>query len=118
MLRYNFERVLKARGIDRPYAYLVQQGVHGHLASGIRKNKVRLLRMDSLEKICLILHCTPNDIMEWVPDERQASDGDQPMNDLKRNDVVIHLTQTLNALPLDKVEEVVKFAEEQMNKQD
>ena len=118
MLRYNFERVLKARGIDRPYAYLVQQGVHGHLASGIRKNKVRLLRMDSLEKLCLILHCTPNDVMEWIPDEQQASDKNQPLNSLKRTDAIIHLTQTLNALPLEKVEEIMKSIDEQVNKKD
>ncbi len=115
MLRYNFERAVKARGIDQVYRYFLNRGVETHLASKIRQNKVTRMHPDSLEKVCLILRCTPNDIMEWVPDNKQAADTNQPLQALRRNDKLVDLTRSLNALPLDKIEEVGRFIDEQIN---
>jgi succinate dehydrogenase flavin-adding protein (antitoxin of CptAB toxin-antitoxin module) len=115
MLRYNFERAVKARGIDRVYSYFLNHGIETHLASKIRQNKVTRMNPDSLEKVCLILRCTPNDIMEWVPDNKQAADMNQPLQTLRRNDKLVDLTRSLNALPLEKIEAVGRFIDEQIN---
>lgn len=118
MLHYNFERVMKARGIEHPYTYLINMGIHTHLASGIRQNKVGLIKMKNLEKLCLLLHCTPNDLMEWIPDSKQSADKSQPLTSLRKRDKMIDITRSLSSLPLDKLEEIGKFIDDQVNNED
>ena len=112
MLQYNLNRILKARGIEHPYTWLVRQGVHSQLASAVNRNQVRRVRLGTIEKLCLVLRCTPNDLLEWVPDD-DSIDRDQPLGQLlKTQNKVIDITRSLNALPLDKLEEVDQFINE------
>ncbi|MBN2614572.1 MAG: helix-turn-helix transcriptional regulator [Bacteroidales bacterium] len=113
MLYYNFTRVFKARGVERPYSLLLHAGIGSDLATRIKKNQVRLLRLETLEKVCLLLHCTPNDVMEWIP-EKGNTDKDQPLNQLRKTqNKVIDITRSLNSLPLDKLEEISRYIDAQ-----
>jgi DNA-binding Xre family transcriptional regulator len=118
MLRYHFERILKARGIDRPYAYLTNRGIHNHLASCIRKNSVPSMTLKNLEKLCLLLHCTPNDLMEWAPDDERSADKKQPLNRLRKRDELFDMNRSLNSIPLDKLEEIGKYIDEQIREEE
>jgi hypothetical protein len=40
MLKFNIGRILKARGIDRPFGYLTKEGFSKSFASRIRDNRV------------------------------------------------------------------------------
>jgi DNA-binding Xre family transcriptional regulator len=106
MLKYNFERVFKARGIDRPFAYLKRAGFSDSLASKLKNSKVSRLNLDLIERLCLALRCSPNDFMEWQPDKDSTVDNDHPLNVIRRNDKVIDITKTLNSIPLGKLDEV------------
>jgi len=35
------------------------------------------LPLETLEKVCSALNCTLDDILEYVPDKKQAEDGEQ-----------------------------------------
>lgn len=119
MLYYNFTRMFKARGVERPYSLLTNAGIGSDLATRMKKNKVHLLRMETLEKVCLLLHCTPNDVMEWVPDGNETGEKDQPLNRLRRTqNKVIDITRSLNSLSLEKLEEIGKFIDKQVNGED
>jgi DNA-binding Xre family transcriptional regulator len=118
MLYYNFTRVFKARGVERPYSLLTHAGLGSDLATRMKNNRVRILRMETLEKVCLLLHCTPNDVMEWIP-EKDNVDKDQPLNQLlKTQNKVIDITQSLNSLPLGKLEEISKYIDDQVKKEE
>ncbi|MBN2616117.1 MAG: helix-turn-helix transcriptional regulator [Bacteroidales bacterium] len=117
MLRYNFDRMFKARGIERPYSFLIHSGIGTHLATRMRKNEVKHIRLEALERVCLLLRCTPNDVMEWKPDDQ--NDKDHPLNRLIRTESkVIDITRSLNALPMDKLEEISKFIDERVNSEE
>jgi DNA-binding Xre family transcriptional regulator len=111
MLIYNFERILKARGIDKPFSFFVNAGFSDNFATKAKKNQVKLLRMRTLEKVCLLLNCTPNDLYDWIPDKDQQVDKDHMMNDIrKKDDKVIDITKALHSIPLkklDKLEELI-----------
>ncbi len=114
MIVYNFQRVLKARGIERPFSYLKQAGFSDRFATRIKGNKVLRLNSRELEKICLLLRCTPNDLMEWVPDNNAQVDADHPLNIIRKSDKIIDLTKTLNAIPLGQLDEIEKLIQEKI----
>lgn len=119
MLRYNFDRILKARGIGSAYTYLVKQGVHTRLASAVHQNKARQIRLQTIEKLCLLFRCTPNDLMEWIPDGNEIMEKDQPLKALLRTqNKVIDITRSLNSLPLDKLEEISQYIDEKVNEEE
>jgi len=116
MLVYNFERVFKARGIDKPFTFLCQSGLSDNFATKIKNNKATIIHNKQLERLCLILHCTPNDFLEWIPDANDPSDPKHPLNILRRSADTVELTKTLNAIPLGRVAEIEKIIKEELDK--
>ena len=115
MLKYNFDRVFKARGIEKRYTYLKRGGFGEHLASRINRNEVAQLRLKEIEKLCLLLRCTPNDLFEWEPDDSHEYDSDHPMHKIRKRDKITDLTRTLNSIPLDKLDEIEELIHNQIN---
>jgi DNA-binding Xre family transcriptional regulator len=116
MLTYNFERVFKAKGIDRPFTFLRQAGFSDNFATKVKNNRVSRLDLRLLERLCLKLGCSPNDFMEWTPDKDQVVDKNHPINVIKKTDKIIDMTKTLNSVPLSKLEEIERLINEQLNK--
>lgn len=40
----------------------------------IEGGRAKSIPLDTLEKLCLVLECTPNDLIHFVPDNNQAKD--------------------------------------------
>jgi len=114
MLIYNFNRIFKARGIDRPFSFLKQAGFSVSMSSKIKNNKVSRLDTKMMERLCILLRCTPNDFIEWLPDDNYTVDLEHPINKIRQNDKVIDITKTLNSVPLDKLDEIEKLIQEQI----
>jgi hypothetical protein len=53
-----------------------------------------------------MLHCTPNDLLEWIPSNTESTNENNPLISLKRSEKVIQLTQILNSIPLDRLAEI------------
>jgi len=62
-----FYRTLKDRNISQ--YELIHMGVDVRLISYIKKNKN--ITVKSINKLCLLLNCTPNDILEIIPTEAE-----------------------------------------------
>jgi DNA-binding Xre family transcriptional regulator len=114
MLTYNFNRVFKARGIERPFTYLRKAGFSEHFASKVKDNKVRHLDLKYLEKLCILLRCTPNDVVQWVPDSGDQLDANHPMCLIQKPERDIDLTKTLNSVPLGLMAEIEKMIVEKI----
>lgn len=112
MLNYNFDRVFKARGIEKRFTFLKNAGFGDHLASKIKNNKVVQLRLKETEKLCLLLRCTPNDLYEWEPDDQGRVDDQHPLNVIRKREKIADIFKTLNAVPLEKVEEIDRLVNE------
>ena len=105
-LTFNFSRIFKARGIDKPFSFLVNIGYSDNFATRIVNNRIKRLDLVNIEKLCELLQCTPNDLLEWIPDSNDKINDNHPLNLIKRNDKVIQLTKILNSIPLDKLNEI------------
>ena len=85
MIQYNFDRIFKARGIERPFSFLRKSGFSDNFATRVKNNRVARLELKYIEKLCLVLKCTPNDLMEWDPDDNNKIDPSHPLNQIKKS---------------------------------
>ncbi|GAF02320.1 helix-turn-helix domain-containing protein [Saccharicrinis fermentans] len=116
MLKYNFRRIFRARGIEKPHAYLRKAGFSVNFATKVKNNNIKRLDLKELEKLCLLLRCTPNDFMEWMPDPNTELSEKHPMNDLKKPANEVDFVKTLSEVPLGKLEELNRLLKEHLGK--
>ena len=112
MLIYNFQRVFKARGIDKPFSFLVNHGISHSVATRMTNNKTDKIFLKYLEKACLILNCTPDDIIEWVPGSKKQDNEDTALHALKKEQKGKGAEELLRGLPMSKLEALAKLLRE------
>jgi hypothetical protein len=116
MLHFNFTRLFRARGINTPSKFLVQHGFSDKFAARVVRNDFRKLNIDDVEKLCEIFLCTPNDLLQWTPDSKTSDPGTHPLAPLMRDEKVMDLTRTLNSVPFERLLEIEKLIQEEVNK--
>jgi len=104
MLTLNLNPIFKARGIERPYTFLVKAGLTPHTANVLLNSKTKVFRLDHIEKLCVILRCEPNDLLIWNPNKNEIIADDHPLTKLKQGESPsIDLRKTLLNMPYDKL---------------
>jgi len=116
MLTFNFTRIFKLRGIDKPFSYLVKSGYSDNFATRIANNRIEKMNLKDVERLCLLLQCTPNDLIQWYPSKEDENNEKHPLFSLKRSDKVMQLTKVLNAVPLDKLQQIEQLILNEINK--
>jgi hypothetical protein len=116
MLKFNYPRVFKSRGIDRPFSFLVNNGYSTNMATRIVNNRTRQVNLRDLEKLCMILKCTPNDFFDWVPGREKIDIEHHPLNAINRGDKVVQLEMLVNNIPMDKLADIESLIKREMEK--
>jgi len=109
MLQINLTRIFKARGIDQPYKFLVQNGFVPFTAHKYKNGKVEHIRLDHIEKLCVILNCTPNDILEWMPNDLLDDTPNHPLQKIRIRNKKLEINKMLSHFSLEKLEEIEKM---------
>lgn len=112
MLKFNFKTVFAARGIHSPTGYLRKAGFSPFTASYIATGKLEKLNLKQLERLCILLNCTPHDLLEWIPEKNISEPSKFELNKLMGEKKVLVLQDELKGLSLEKVGEVQRFIEE------
>jgi hypothetical protein len=105
MLIYNLRRVLALRGIDKPHAFLVKNGFPPSSASNMLSFYPVVFKVKALEKLCIALNCTPNDLFEW----RASGDSVIPENHSLKTLVkekASPIAEMVKDLPVEKLSEL------------
>ncbi len=116
MLRFNFSRVFKARGIEKPFSYLLKSGYSDNFATRVINNRIAKLNLNDIEKLCELLKCTPNDFLEWIPDSKDFDTLTHPLVSIKRGNEAVHLAQLLNTVPLHKLADIEALIKNELGK--
>jgi DNA-binding Xre family transcriptional regulator len=116
MLTFNFTRIFQARGIDKPFSFLVKAGYSDNFATRIVNNRIQRLDLTNIEKLCELFHCTPNDFLEWIPESKDSTNEMHPLISIKRSDKVIQLTRILSSVPLDRLDDIEKLITDEIKK--
>ncbi len=104
MLKYNFKRLFNEKGITQPVGYLTKHGFTKQTAARIAAQRFKDIRVSQLEKVCLALNCTPNDIFEWLPDEKHKNTN-HPLTKLIHTTVPEQVANLFKDVPIDKLPE-------------
>ncbi len=107
MLRLNLKAVCLLRGIQKPYAWLLKAGFPPSAAFRLNGEDYSNLPLAHLEKLCLLLRCTPHDLLRWTPDADTVEADSQPLAALHRkeeND--LHWISNMNAKSVDELREI------------
>jgi len=110
MIYFNVKRVLKLRGIENPYKFLTKNGFVSQTATNLANNQIGHIKPEQMEKLCLLLHCTPNDLFEWQPDANMLGSENHPLKALVRAPSP-HISELVKDLPVEKMpelEEIIK----------
>ena len=107
MLIIDIRHVLKLRGIDQPYKFLVKNGFTPSTASRWANNSVGYIRPKHLETLCVALNCTPNDLCTWLPDTKMPLAGHHALNSLVRTEPTPSLTELARDLPPEKLAQLI-----------
>lgn len=106
MLHYNFTKIFRLREIENPYPHLRKQGFSHNISHRISKNKINSFSLEHLEKICKLLGCTPNDLLEWTPEKGEELLANHPLAALKQELKGVNLLGFLRTMPLHQLSEL------------
>ena len=106
MLTLNIKAVMNAREIYNHNAFLCNHGFSYYTASRLLNNKVKSISHSQLEKLCMLLRCTPNDLYVWNGANSMMNNNNQPLSQLQQIAVKPPTNQIFNNLPLQKVLEL------------
>ena len=106
-MQYNLKEILKARGVTKPYAFMVRAGIPAFTASQMITGKIRMIKLQHMELLCKALYCTPNDILVWVPGDAVLPDN-HPLTKLKRSDDLHQVSEAIKTLPLEELKKLVR----------
>ena len=103
MLKFNVKRMFAARGIERMTGFLVKLGMTYPRASRFLKAQSGLVKIKDIEKLCVALNCTPNDLFEWLPDDKTVVPDGHSLNALKRDSERKNLQELVKDIPSEKL---------------
>ena len=108
MLSLNLRPIFKARGIEKPYTFLVKAGFTPYTATVLINNKSKAFRIRHIELLCSVLLCEPNDLFLWTPEKDKVYAENFPLFKLRANEAVENWKAKLATMPFDELKEVTK----------
>jgi DNA-binding Xre family transcriptional regulator len=104
MLKYNIKALCTARGITKPVGHLIKAGINPQMSSLLINNKLASIKPAVLEKLCVHLNCTPNDLMEWIP-EANTNTQNHPLALLQHKQMPAQIQNIMQDIPISKLKE-------------
>jgi DNA-binding Xre family transcriptional regulator len=109
MLSLNIQPIIKARGINNAYSYLVKAGFTSATAHNLLNAKTTNFRLTHIDKLCTILICTPHDLLIWTPNKNEKLPDNHPLTSLKKQNIDLNWQDTIKTIPLNQLSEIVKI---------
>lgn len=118
MFKLRLKFILESKGIVSPYKYMIKNGFTPNTTLRYINGQVDLMNLAYLEKLCLMLQCTPHDLLEWVPSDGTTVSEDHPLNALIRKDKAYDIVSHINKLSLSEIKKVQEYIEQFDKKED
>lgn len=107
MLFVNLRPIFAARGIEKPFSFLVKSGFTHNIASSLLNGATRNFRLNHIEKLCEVLFCEPNDLLLWKPETDKVIAANHPLNKFRQSENDdIDLKKALSNLPYQQLKEI------------
>ena len=106
MFLLNISELLKGRGIEQPAKFLMAHGLPYHTVNRLLTNKVQNVTYATIEKLCLVCTCTPDDLFVWRKDDATTVADDHPLHKLQPKVAVASPVDRIKKLPLAKLKKL------------
>ncbi len=84
MITFYVKELMISKGYKYPNNTLRKLGFHYTQASHLLSGKARSLSLNHVEMLCIFLNCTPNDIMNFTPDQKDYIQSTHPLNEVTK----------------------------------
>ena len=115
MLVLNITRIANLRGINHVFSFLRKLGISHNVAGRYASGEALSFSFTHLLKICTALNCTPNDLIQFVPNQTQPLTPNHPLNNLQKNNLPENFKQLLQNLPLEKFNQIAQIISSEKN---
>jgi DNA-binding Xre family transcriptional regulator len=113
MLNLDIPRICAEKGIANPKKFLMGLGFFPNAAAAMIQHKRVRIDRDQVEKICIALRCTPNDLFSWQPGKDAQIDPGHPMRALIREQRA-SIPEMLQVMTPEQIEDFRRLMEERM----
>lgn len=100
--------MLKARGIEKAFTFLLKAGISSGSIKKILDGSVKQINIKNLTEICTQLRCTPNDLFTI---EDPNLDVDHPLHKLAESKPDLDIKNWLKKASIDEIMKVKNMAE-------
>ena len=114
MLKWNFKKMFRMRGIDNPFTYLRKLGLSHDVAYRIANDKCDKISMKHLAILCTALNCTPDDLIEWHPAGKEKTDARKAVHALIPGKEGADAAELLRGIPAKQMKELAKMLKESL----
>lgn len=104
--------MISIRGIQNATAYMVNIGLAYPVTYRYLRHESKSISIKNIEKLCIALNCTPNDLFEWKPDADAVVPENHSLHQLGKVGEAKTLRQLVKDIPSDKLKLVENFLEE------
>lgn len=116
MIQFRVRYLLEAKGISNPYNFLIKIGYTPNVATRLLNGKAAQLKLIHVNRFCMALNCTPNDMLAWRPTGKEVVAPNHQLQALARKDTSYNLIGHLNRLTLNEIKEVENLITEMEEK--
>jgi len=117
MLTLHLAPVFRARGIEKPYAFLKSNGFSHAMATKLSRGKHRNISLNHLEHLCSVLWCRLDELFLWTPDANMLSGEDHPLFPLSQpREVRLNIRAALSRLPLSELDRLAALLDQDSQK--
>ena len=104
MLKYNLKQLTTNRGIQKPISFLLKLGFTYPTAKRALFDTFASIRFLQIKNLCIVFNCTPNDLMEWIPEENTQTEN-HPLKPLMRKQLPQQIQNIMADIPVSKLKE-------------
>lgn len=109
MLKLNVSGLLRSRGIEHAGRYLVEQGLAYHSVNRLLTGKVESMTYATMERLCLLCNCSPDELFVWIKDEGTVVAEDHPLQKLKLKVAVPSPIERIKKMSPAKLKKLQEF---------
>ncbi len=106
MLSLNLNPIFQARGINKPYTFLVKAGFTPHTATSLTTSNVSTIKLQHIELLCKALVCEPNDLFLFNPNNNEQLNPTHPLFKLQQPDNFQNWHETIANIPFKQLKEI------------
>lgn len=98
MIIFNVKSLLVARGYKATPYLLTKMGISINNAKRLLNGSTKTLSLKDVEKLCVFLNCTPNDLLNYIPEPDPTGTEGYMLHTLTKNNEDINPIDALKIL--------------------